>query len=189
MASTKRDDLCDAALALFAEQGIAATTTREIAERAGTAEGTLYRHFESKDALVEWLFGACARRFDAVLAEAVDEQTGPRDQLRGLVRGVFSFAEAHPASFDYLLSVHHTGLLETLDGPPPPMQRFMTVLRNGMEAGVFRDLPPPLATGWIVAMAQRAVVFQGSPLVDRTPDAVIDQTVAAALRLVAPEEE
>ena len=38
-----------AALALFESKGFEATTTREIAKRAGVAEGTVFNYFETKD--------------------------------------------------------------------------------------------------------------------------------------------
>jgi len=184
MASTTRNALCDAALDLFAEQGIESTTTREIAERAGTAEGTLYRHFESKDDLVQCLFETSAERFHDALLASITDDAPPRARLRGLVRGVFAFAEAHPTAFTYLLSVHHTGILEQQEDAPPPMHLFVDTLTDGMEQGAFRDLSPVLATGWIVAMAQRAVVFLSSPLMTDARDTVIRETVDAALRLV-----
>lgn len=189
MASPKRDAICDAALELFARQGIESTTTREIAERAGAAEGTIYRHFQTKDELVDWLFDACADRFAEVLRASVEEETAPRPRLRRLIRGVFDFADQHPTAFTYLLSVHHTGLLERRREPPPPMRLFVETLRDGVQQGSFRPLSPALATGWIVAMAQRAVVFAASDLVSDTRAEVVEQTVAAALRLVDAEEQ
>ncbi|MFQ5675842.1 MAG: helix-turn-helix domain-containing protein, partial [bacterium] len=48
---TKKTDVIDAALALFMRKGIKATTTRDIALRAGISEGTIYRHFHSKEDL------------------------------------------------------------------------------------------------------------------------------------------
>jgi AcrR family transcriptional regulator len=49
--SDTRDKLLAAALEVFSEKGFAASTTREIADRAGVREITLFRHFESKDRL------------------------------------------------------------------------------------------------------------------------------------------
>lgn len=50
-AAARRETLLDAASALFAERGFAATGTADIARRAGVGEPTLYRHFPSKRAL------------------------------------------------------------------------------------------------------------------------------------------
>jgi AcrR family transcriptional regulator len=47
-----RTRLIRAALELFTEQGFRATTTPELARRAGVAEATIYRHFSGKEALL-----------------------------------------------------------------------------------------------------------------------------------------
>ena len=190
MATPKRDAICEAALELFAEQGVEATTTREIAERAGAAEGTLYRHFQSKDDLVRWLFETSAEQFRDTLIATARGTTAPRDRLRALVRGVFAFADEHPSAFAYLLSMHHTGILkQDHEAHPPPLQVVAKTLADGIEAGAFRELPPVLATGWIIAMAQRAVVFLQSDLVEMSRKDVIRQTVDASLRIVDAECE
>lgn len=184
MAESTRDALCAAALELFAAQGIDQTTVQDIATRAGAAQGALYRHFHGKSDLVECLFAVCADRFYRALNDAVEGHTTPRDRLRSLLRGVFAFAEADPDAFTYLLSVHHTGILEERAEPPPPMQLFIETLEAGMQDGTFRALSPPLATGWIVAMAQRAVVFLKSDLVREPREQIVEETIDAALRLV-----
>jgi AcrR family transcriptional regulator len=43
--------LLDAAVRVFSQRGYARATTREIAETAGVAEGTIYRHFADKQEL------------------------------------------------------------------------------------------------------------------------------------------
>ncbi len=48
----RRADLIDAANAVFAEHGYDAATTREIAERAGCAEGLIHRYFNGKRGLL-----------------------------------------------------------------------------------------------------------------------------------------
>ncbi|ATG46253.1 TetR family transcriptional regulator [Celeribacter ethanolicus] len=49
------DELLDAALDLFTEQGFDRTTVEQIARRAGVSKGALYLYFPSKDAVIEAL--------------------------------------------------------------------------------------------------------------------------------------
>ena len=55
----------DAAIGLFAERGVAATTVREIAEAAAVSPGLVIHHFGSKDALR----AACDEHIAASLRE------------------------------------------------------------------------------------------------------------------------
>jgi AcrR family transcriptional regulator len=73
-APTKHVDVLWAAARLFASQGVAATTTRQIAAEAGTTERTLFKHYGSKDGLVQ-----------AVITHAVLAQMAPASlgNLRG----------------------------------------------------------------------------------------------------------
>src|SRR2546428_5295909 len=48
----RRVALIDAANAVFAERGFDCATTREIAERAGCAEGLIHRYFSGKRGLL-----------------------------------------------------------------------------------------------------------------------------------------
>ena len=48
-----RDRILEAAFHLFAERGFSGTTTREIAERAGVNEVTVFRHFHTKEKLFQ----------------------------------------------------------------------------------------------------------------------------------------
>src|SRR5262249_50089911 len=72
--------LLDVALALFAEQGIEATTVDDIVARAGVAKGTFYHHFESKAALLQALRESFINDFSARIADAV-AQRAPDDWM------------------------------------------------------------------------------------------------------------
>jgi len=70
-AAANREKILEAARALFAERGIE-VDVREICERAGVGMGTLYRHFATKEDLVDEIVGdltvqlrAIMDRFDA----------------------------------------------------------------------------------------------------------------------------
>lgn len=46
--SEKQLKILEAAVEMFAEKGYAATSTSEIAKKAGVAEGTIFRHYKTK---------------------------------------------------------------------------------------------------------------------------------------------
>jgi len=186
---SKKEAILEAALTLFAEKGVDAATTREIAELAETAEGNLYRHFEGKDDLVRTLFRRSAERFAQLLEEAAGDEEDPEARLSALIRGVFTFGERRPAAFSFLLASHPTAMprdREMLLGPYP-MRLFVETIVEGARRGVFRPVDPVLATGWIVSMAQRAVLLNRMGFLAEGPERVADETVAAARRLLAPD--
>lgn len=51
----KQRKIIESAVELFSEKGYANTTTSEIAQMAGIAEGTLFRYYKTKDALLKAL--------------------------------------------------------------------------------------------------------------------------------------
>jgi AcrR family transcriptional regulator len=70
-----RDRLVRAALDLFTTQGYHASTTPQIAARAGIAEGTIYRHFESKAHLLNEIYRAGLRLLTTALEEPPEGQS------------------------------------------------------------------------------------------------------------------
>lgn len=66
--AARTNQILDAAAAVFAEKGFHATTTRDIARRAGIAEGTIYTYFTTKTAI---LMGIFERMKAAVLADGL----------------------------------------------------------------------------------------------------------------------
>lgn len=188
--TTKKDAILEAALTLFAEKGADATTTREIAEKAQTSEGNLYRHFEGKDDIVRTLFRLSAMRFAEVLDASAGDHEDPDARLAALVRGVFTFGERHPDAFTFLLASHATAMPRDRDLllGPYPMRLFVETIVRGVSRGVFRPIDPVLATGWIVAMAQRAALLVRMGFLADDRARIIDETVAAAMRVLARDD-
>src|SRR5699024_9997916 len=61
----KQKEVLAAATVLFAEKGFAATSTSEIAKKAGVAEGTIFRHYKTKKELLLSIVGPIMARFIA----------------------------------------------------------------------------------------------------------------------------
>lgn len=53
----RRAQIIDAALSLFADKGFNGTKTKHIAEKAGTSEALIYRHFKTKEDLYRTALG------------------------------------------------------------------------------------------------------------------------------------
>src|ERR1051326_4440011 len=51
-----KQKILDAALQLFREKGLEATTTKQISQKAGIAEGTLFNYFKTKEDLALYFF-------------------------------------------------------------------------------------------------------------------------------------
>lgn len=188
MPESKRADIEEAALHLFAEQGVDGTSIRQIADRAGTAEGNIYRHFSGKDGLVRATFEACARKFHEVLRRESDKHSEPPERLEGLIAGIFVFATDHPTEFDYLISIHRH-VLGRIDikREPLPLRLFTAAIQDGIDRGLFRTVDPTLAAGWIVGMSQRTISLQEAGLLPADRAKMVKETAAAADRLLRPD--
>ncbi len=87
------EHLLDTARAVIAEQG-ADASLRDIARRAGVVIGTLYRHFPSREALLEALLRTS---FDDLAAQAgeLEASSSPKDALVLWLRDCVAFSRTY----------------------------------------------------------------------------------------------
>jgi len=143
-AAATRQRILDAALAEFAEKGLAGARVDEIAARAGANKRMLYAHFGSKEEL--WLT-VLERAYAAKRAEerAVEVQgLAPEDAMARLVAFNLRYTARHP-EFVALLNqenIHRAAYLRRSEDVPalysPILEALRGVLARGAEAGVFR---------------------------------------------------
>lgn len=96
---TRRATILTVASRLFAEKGYVNTTTAEIAQEAGVAEGTLYHHFGSKDGIFLTIFDEMADGYLEAAESLVREGGIGAETLRGLIRFHFEFLQRHATRF------------------------------------------------------------------------------------------
>src|SRR2546425_13329716 len=111
-ADLPRQRLIRAALELFTSVGYHLTTTPLIAKKAGVAEGTIYRHFDSKQHLLNELYRAAGRWALRVVKEADGLKVGPREKLAELGRGLVAGAAREPAVAQLFFVQRHADLLD-----------------------------------------------------------------------------
>jgi len=80
--SDAREQLLVAAQALFAEAGVAATTPRQVLERSGIGQGSLYHHFPSKRDLARAAVERTAQEQLQVAERGFIGDQPPRERIR-----------------------------------------------------------------------------------------------------------
>jgi TetR/AcrR family transcriptional regulator len=91
-----RELLLDAAVSLFAEQGIAGTTIAEIAVRAGVTPAMVHYYFTNRDRLLDALVRERLQRILTTVWAPVMASKQPVPMLRGLVQRILATVQANP---------------------------------------------------------------------------------------------
>ena len=150
--------ILDAALAVFAERGLAAARLDDIAKLAGLSKGTIYLYFPNKEELFREVVRASVIAF-IVEAEAFFEtEKDPMQSLMAWMEGYWGWLRSpvFPAmhrmitselrSFPDLNAFYATVVIERA-------QRLLRgMLERGMEAGIFRRMDPLVAARMLSAL-------------------------------------
>jgi AcrR family transcriptional regulator len=140
---TRRDQLLAIAAQLFAEKGFKNTTVRDIADAAGILSGSLYHHFDSKESMVDEILSTFQEELFGQYDEILSSDADPRTKLEQAVRVSFDAIDQHHSEVAvfqndaaYLSTLGGFGYLE--ERHAQSREVWMTLLREGMEAGVLR---------------------------------------------------
>jgi AcrR family transcriptional regulator len=108
----KRAAILEAALELFAERGFHGTTVPEVATKAGVGAGTLYRYFESKEALVNALYQHWKSTYGRMLMTDLPMHEPHRVVFQEIWRRMGAFARKYTKALDFLELHHHGSYLD-----------------------------------------------------------------------------
>lgn len=156
-AEARRDEVLDAALALFIKQGYAATRVEDIAANAGISKGTVYLYFESKEALMEGLIDralspVALKALSALDAVGLDPQMAIKtvgvlvaERLTDpKVSAIPKLILRESTQFPELAQMYRR---EVIDKVLPPMTKL---IRSNIQKGRFRDVDPELTIRSII---------------------------------------
>jgi AcrR family transcriptional regulator len=186
-----RERILDAAAQVMHDQGLAASTTREIARAAGYSEATLYKHFTDK----QDLFLSVLRERLPRLGD-VDQLTGESTVTANLELIVERLLRFYLRSFPIaasifsqpeLLAGHRESLAARGAGPRSPVDALVGYLSAEREGG---RIPPTTDVAAVAALLAGAAFqyaffanFEGGSTLDEGPAPEV--TAAWAARLVA----
>lgn len=95
-ADERRAATVEAVINLAAEQNPSDITTTAIAQRMGLTQGALFRHFPTKDAILEAVMTWVAERLLSRVDKAAQNITSPLAALEAVFMAHIDFVSAHP---------------------------------------------------------------------------------------------
>jgi AcrR family transcriptional regulator len=179
-----RERLLRAAQELIEEGGYGAASVAAIAERAGVAAGTLYRHFESKeDLFVEVFRAVCSGEERAMRAASAQMSAGSAAARLEGVLGTFAERALRNPRLAWALIAEPVDPLVDAERLAY-RERYAAViaegLRAGIEAGELPEQDVELTAAALVGGCGEALVGPLSPL-SGSPPAI--EEIVAALRI------
>ncbi|WP_460492187.1 TetR/AcrR family transcriptional regulator [Dactylosporangium cerinum] len=140
----RRETILDSAAILFARKGVAATTVRQIADDVGILSGSLYHHFNSKEAMVDEILSSFLRDLKDRYTRVLSQKADARILLHDLVVASLEVVEAHPHAteiyqndLNYLLGIEHFSYLR--NAGREVQDAWLKVIDAGIAEGVFRN--------------------------------------------------
>jgi AcrR family transcriptional regulator len=182
--------LLDAGTHLFAERGIERTRAADISRAAGVAVGTLYLHFDDKEALLREILVQALAELRARLQRVHETpHASVADSVRDLVETMVRLVEEDPALCRLLFSteIHATAIGAEILGLLTSMQEDR--LREGMAEGYFRsDVEPAVAARALVGMQIHVLRWWAQDLARVPREVVIDTLTKVRLSGLHPAQ-
>lgn len=150
-----RTRILNAAERLFARKGYGGTTTRDLAQAAGVAEGTLFRHFENKkailveiathgwvDLLTDLLVELSEMGSYRAIAQVMRKRMFNLHKNADMMRVCFMEAQFHPDLRDRIQA-------EVIDKMTDVAEAFF---QTAMERGIYRPMNPKVVARVFLGM-------------------------------------
>ena len=123
----RQQQILDTTLDIIAEKGLGGVSTSEIAQRVGIVPSALYRHFESKEALIDALLD----RTHMILFENVRKMTlkksDPKEDLKSLFLLHLEFIRKNPGMPKLVFSD------AAVFGSPERKEKVLSIVKNYMN--------------------------------------------------------
>jgi AcrR family transcriptional regulator len=180
--------ILEAAEEVFGESGLSGARIEDIATRAGVSVGTVYNHFEDRDALLQELIVTRRKdllaRLDAVLGST--EKDGFGAQLEQFVRATLEHFDSHKAFLAIVLESEHARAHD-LSGPRASrpdtallevFRRVEELLVRGRIVGMLRPEGADMFPAYLMALLKGTLSRElyapsGVPLVSHAPALVL----------------
>lgn len=189
------DEIAAAALRLFCERGIRATSIDDIAAAAGVTKGAVYHHFKNKEHLLHEALGKIFDRmiFDVKKASQEAVETDLKQALRNVFdTGMELWLQTDFPSIFCLVFGEAGNMYPALRksfielGPFRGWREIASLVERGQASGVIRaDIDSSIAARTMAgALVLQAILFRGISLSKKELRQLLQATIDQQLKLL-----
>ncbi|MDN5331081.1 MAG: hypothetical protein PWP45_306 [Tepidanaerobacteraceae bacterium] len=160
----RKRQILEAAIEVFAEKGYNGAKTKEIAERAGVSEGTVFKYFKTKkDILLSLLNTSTIDALNQMVLEAESEGKDLQEVLELLLRKYATFVKDN---FELMKLIFYEsqfhkdlrrGLLQKVY--KKILRLFEDLISQKIKKGEFRQIDPKVAVRAFIGMVMATLLW------------------------------
>lgn len=143
LAADKREKFLSAALKLFVTHGVQNTSTAAIAKEAGTAAGTLFLYFPTKQDLINELVLKISNDQSEYMKTLFNPVLPVRDTFFTIWQGCIHWFLEHMDAFEYTRQVRDTGIVDEaiVTESGKSFVYFYDAIQKGLDEGALKPYP------------------------------------------------
>ncbi|MBN2118002.1 MAG: TetR/AcrR family transcriptional regulator [Anaerolineales bacterium] len=151
LAPDKREKFLNAALKLFVANGVQNTSTAAIAKEAGTAAGTLFLYFPTKQDLINELVLKIAREQSEHMQTLLEPSLSVRDTFFTIWSGSIRWFLENIDLYEYNQQIRDSGLVEKaiIEETGKSFSYYYEAIQRGLEEGALKPYPFDLIGGFL----------------------------------------
>ncbi len=153
-----RDKIVESAVSLFIQQGIAKTTTKQIAKSASVAEGSIYRYFPSKEELAWQVFKDYHQNLAVQLQASAIKDIKIKEKISSLVSCFLRMADQDWLMFRYYLTSQHTHMKKVTEDMLTPYQVLANVVKEGVSTGEVNAININVTTAMVMGAVHQIAI-------------------------------
>jgi AcrR family transcriptional regulator len=143
----KREGFLNAALKLFVANGVQNTSTAAIAKEAGTAAGTLFLYFPTKQELVDELVLQIGQALSEAIEAVLEPSLSAQETILAIWNGTIHWFQPRLEAYQYIQQVRDNSNLISEHAAQESGQfagYYILALQKGLAEGVIKSYPMAL---------------------------------------------
>ncbi len=145
----RREQFLNAALKLFVQKGVQNTSTAAIAEEAGSAAGTLFIYFPTKQDLIHELVLQISREQSAYMKTLLKPHLSVRDTFWMIWEGSIRWFVENMDAYLYTQQIRDSGSIaeEVVQETARYLDYYFAAIQKGFASGAIKPYPVDLIGG------------------------------------------